>query len=558
MRFPASARNLLVDAKITSNLLDYEQGRRGEPDHMVYSIQRGRFVKDSKWHEFGVGFGKTLGVVSEEEPAFWMAEWPKPVEANTIVLSGVYPNQPQPDTCWSIELRREGKWAVHARGKGGWFDSGRYVWGGKGHEPLRCDGLRVNVFSPDDQTPLKSIHFRGEEGVSWVVADLPLLEARIAPLSKPVLVGTPVRFTGKASLGDIETFTWDFGGGKTARGVEVEHAFATDGIVQVKLSVSDGKHHDTRAAIVRVHTPETRHVPQVFLDTDQKNEVDDQHYFAYALFSELDVLGINSVHHGGGQEPTNYAEILNVLDLAKQSGLPAHREPLVFRGANRRLDVPASGAWHDTTPIITDASEGILAAARGASPANPLWVVPVGPGTNAASAILQARAEGLDLADRMKVMWLGGSKKAITGEFNGNNDPWSMYVVAHSGIETWIVPAPVGGRIRMDVRKEANLYADTPLGNYLRKIVPKRNKALYDPSALAAIISMRLGLDWLTEVEPVTIAGPKGDYRWTKTDAATSVRVIRQIDVDAMKRDIFDTMKGKPSRLIGIPPEKSD
>jgi inosine-uridine nucleoside N-ribohydrolase len=108
--------------------------------------------------------------------------------------------------------------------------------------------------------------------------------------------------------------------------------------------------------------------------------------------------------------------------------------------------VPQSGKWDDTQPIVTDASEAILSAARGASPANPLWVVPVGPGTNVASAILQARAQGLRLDDRMRVMWLGGSNNAITGEFNGDNDPWSMYVVAQSGIETWIVPAPVGAR----------------------------------------------------------------------------------------------------------------
>jgi inosine-uridine nucleoside N-ribohydrolase len=193
---------------------------------------------------------------------------------------------------------------------------------------------------------------------------------------------------------------------------------------------------------------------------------------------------------------------------------------------------------------------------RGASPAHPVWVVPVGPGTNVASAILQARAEGLDLKDRMKVMWLGGSNHAITGEFNGNNDPWSMFVVCQSGLDTWIVPAPVGGRIKMDVRKEADLYADHPLGRYLATIVPKRNKSLYDPSCLAAILSMRLGLGWLQAVEPVNVAGPKGGYRWTQTDAPTSVRVVRQIDTAAMKRDIFDTLKGTPRRLIGAPAKK--
>ena len=558
LRLPASVANLLLDAKASGNLEGFKQGLRGAPDQMIYDLQRRAFAKPSQHHEYGVGFQKELGVVPEDKPALWMAEWPKPVQANLIVLSGVYPNQPQPETCWKIERRRDGNWLTHASGKGGWYDGGRYVWGGPGGEPVTLDALRVSVFSKDAQSPLKSLHFRGEEGVSWIVANLAALkgapvEARIEPLKAPVMVGQPVEFSERGSVGKIASRKWDFGDGASAEGATARHAFAKAGVYKVTLTVVDGDYTDDCPLLLRVHTPETLHVPQVHLDTDQKNEVDDQHYFGYGLFGELDVLGINSIHHGGGQEPTNYAEILNVLDLAKTSGLAKERVPYVFRGANQRLAVPASGKWEDTVPVVTDASRAILGAARGASPANPVWVVPVGPGTNVASAILQARAEGLELKDRLKVMWLGGSNAAITGEFNGDNDPWSMFVVAQSGLETWIMPAPVGGRIRMDVTKEADLYPANPLGDYLKKIVPKHSKSLYDPSCLSAIISQRLGLGWVKQAEPVTVGGPKEGYRWTKTDQPTPVRVIRQIDQEAMKRDVFDTLKGKPTRLIGQP-----
>jgi len=556
------------------------------------------------------------------------------VQANLIVLSGVYPNQPQPNTAWKIELRRAGGWTTHARGAGGWYDRGRYVWGGRGTEPIRFDALRVSVFSKDEKTPIKSIHFRGEEGVSWIVANLapihaqlvlprsrvravqeaqfsaeallgdvkswewrfgdgakasgrqvghtfarpgscevtldfstdehsaqlketvivnPPVEARITPLTRPVMAGDPVQLAGDASIGEIKDYTWDFGDDGTATGQSAKHTFAKPGIYKVALTVSDGEYTDECLAIVRAHTDETLHVPQVVLDTDQKNEVDDQHYTGYGVFGELDLLGENSVHHGGGQEEMNYREILHVLDLARQSGAPQHRIPVVFRGADRPLEVPPSGDWRDTRFAATEASEAILAAARGASPSNPVWAVPVGPGTNVAVAILQARVEGLELKDRLRVMWLGGSDDAITGEFNGNNDPWGTYVVTQSGLETWVMPAPVGGRVRMDKRTEADLYAENPLGQYLREITPARSKSLFDPACLAAIISERLGLGWVKETEPVTVAGPDGGYRWTKTDRPTTVRVIRQIDQEAMKTDIFDTMKGKPTRLIGVP-----
>jgi hypothetical protein len=377
-------------------------------------------------------------------------------------------------------------------------------------------------------------------------------QARIAPLTAPVMVGQPVTLDGRGSTIAEADFAWDFGDGSQAQGKRAEHVFQKPGIRKITLTVSDGKHKHVGMAIVRVHTQQTLRIPPVHLDTDQKNEQDDQHYFGYALFSELDVLGVNSVHHGGGQEPVNYREILHVLELAQRSGLPEDREPFIFRGADFRLTPPESGKWYDTEPEVSDASEAILASARGAAPTNPVWVVPVGPGTNVASAILQAHAEGLELKDRLRVMWLGGSNNAIVREFNGNNDPWSMYVVAQSGVETWIVPAPVGARVAIDKRTEGHLYADHPLGQYLKQLVPAKHKALYDASTLSSIISLRLDLGWIKEVERVTIAGPDQEYAWTPSDDPNAVHVIREIDQQAMQRDLFDTMKGKPTRLIGV------
>jgi chitodextrinase len=633
-RVPSSASNLLLTAKITGNLDRYDKGLRGAPDHVVWDLVARRFTQASQWHEYGVGFGADLGIVPEADPAWWMAEWPEPVEANLIILGGVYPNQPQPRTAWKIEVRRMGEWQEQARGVGGWYDRGRYVWGGPGAEPIALDALRVSVFSKDDQTPLTSTHFRGEAGLSWVVASvspidasiersrgpvratrrvtftglplageiaswrwdfgdgtraegqtvehafaepgafevrltvsdgehaavareavevLPPVEVLIAPLTAPVMAGEVVRFRGEARLGKIAQWTWDFGDGGSAKGQRAEHAFAEPGIYMVRLEASEREHSDTCLAIVRADAPGTLDVPQVVLDTDQKNEQDDQHYFGYALFSELDVPAVNSVHHGGGQEPINYGELVHVLDLARQSGLPDTRVPLLFHGANERLAVPAGGQWEDTAPIITEASEAILAAARGASPTNPVWVVPVGPGTNVASAILQAREQGLDLRNRVRVMWLGGSGSSVTHEFNGNNDPWSMYVVAQSGLETWIMPAPVGARVAIDKRTEGDLYAEHPLGQYLKAIVPAGNKPLFDPSCLSAIISERLGLGWVKATEWVTVAGPDEDYAWTRSEEPTSVRVIREIGQEAMKQDIFRTIKGSPTKLVGVP-----
>jgi PKD repeat protein len=632
-RISETARNLLLDAKVSGNVESFGKGLRGAADHMIFNLQTRAFAKASQWHEYGVGFGEDLGVVGEGRPVWWMAEWPRPVQINLIALSGTYDNQSQPDTGWKIEFRREGQWTIHARGVGGWYDRGYYIWGGPGTEPLTMDALRVSVFSRDDETPIKSVHFRGEPGKSWIAAycppiaarivaptspiratepvefsAVPLLgeiqtwswdfgddeqatgrtvshvfrrtgevevglqfsngehtdrvrrtvtvrspvEARIVPLTKAAMAGRPVAFSADGSFGRISEYQWDFGDGGRAAGRQHQHVFAKPGTYKVTLTVTDGKYADACLALVRVHTEQTVRLPQLLLDTDAKNEQDDQHYLGYALFSELDILGINSTHHGGGQEPVNYAEIQHVIELSRQSGLSEQRVPFVFRGANERLTVPESGRWEDTEPIPTEASEAILAVARGASLDNPVWIVPVGPGTNPASAILQARREGFELKDRIRIIWLGGSNNEIVNEFNGNNDPWSMYVVCRSGIETWIMPAPVGARVAINKVTEGHLYADHPLGRYLESIVPARNKALYDASCLSAIISEHLGLGWVKETEPVVVAGPQNGYRWTRTEQPTPVRVIRQIDQKAMQMDLFNSMKGRPTRLSGV------
>ncbi|MGD8499433.1 MAG: PKD domain-containing protein, partial [Phycisphaerales bacterium] len=241
VRIPEWTHNLLVDAKVTGNLQSYSKGLRGAPDHVIYDLRQRRFVKSSQWHEYGVGFGQDLGAIREGRAAWWMAQWPQPIEANLIVLSGVYENQPQPQTAWKIELRSGGKWSTHARGIGGWYDRGRYVWGGPATKPILFDAIRVSVFSKDGRTPLKSVHFRGEERISWIVACCPPIDAEMQLPRWPVRAAVPVQFDATALLGKIQSWSWDFGDGEKASGKSVTHAFDSAGTFEVGLEFSDGK-----------------------------------------------------------------------------------------------------------------------------------------------------------------------------------------------------------------------------------------------------------------------------------------------------------------------------
>jgi len=228
LRLTRSARNQLVAAKFSGNLESFDKGLRGQTDDLVFNLRRGCFLKPSPWHEYGVGFGRTLGVVPEARPAFWMAEWDKPVTANLIVLSGTYPNQPQPATGWKIELRRHGRRVTRARGVGGWYNCGRYVWGGGDTAAVEFDAIRVSVFSKDAETPLRRTHFRGEPGLSWIVARLPPVDACIETprLPIPIRAGERTVLAARTLSGAVRQWRWDFGDGRTGRGQQIVHTFS--------------------------------------------------------------------------------------------------------------------------------------------------------------------------------------------------------------------------------------------------------------------------------------------------------------------------------------------
>ncbi len=170
---PKDTKNLLRDAQISTNVDRFDAGKRGQPRDLIYLPETQKFLANSQWHEIGVGGGADLGVLTEDNAVTWTAAWQQPISVNFITLSGTYPNQPQPNTAWAIEAKIDGKWQTLERGIGDWYNSGRYVWGWPGAVGITMEALRVRIFSPDEKTPVRSIHFRGEEGFSWFVGNLP-------------------------------------------------------------------------------------------------------------------------------------------------------------------------------------------------------------------------------------------------------------------------------------------------------------------------------------------------------------------------------------------------
>ena len=67
---------------------------------------------------------------------------------------------------------------------------------------------------------------------------------------------------------------------------------------------------------------------------------------------------------------------------------------------------------------------------------------------------------------------------------------------------------------------------------------------------ISTVIGDHLGKKWLTEVEPARVLGPEQDYAWEHVEGETAVRIIRDIDEAAMKKDFFNTLNGQATRLF--------
>ena len=128
------------------------------------------------------------------------------------------------------------------------------------HPEVR-DGLVSPTLSDEQQTGT----------VRDTIRVLPPVQVDIVPLTGPVKAGQKVEFSALAASGAPTSYAWDFGDGQSATGAKVTHAFIKPGFYPVKVTAAEGRITDDCLALVRAHTTDTLHIPQVLLDTDAKN-----------------------------------------------------------------------------------------------------------------------------------------------------------------------------------------------------------------------------------------------------------------------------------------------
>jgi len=278
---------------------------------------------------------------------------------------------------------------------------------------------------------------------------------------------------------------------------------------------------------------------RIILDTDAKNEADDQYAVVHALLSDsLDVRALIAAHFGTHRGPDSMrasrAELDLLLDLTALTG-----QVPVADGA------PAAMSVADV-PCDSPGARTIIAESLLATPEDPLYIGFLGPLTDMAAALL------LDphLAGRpVVVIWIGGEGydgvDSTSGlEFNLGNDIIAANVVLDSGIEFWQVPRPVFSQVCVGYAElEERLRGSSRLADYLIDQLLEWNSR-YHPAPIESrslgdspVVGLMLHPTAATfRTLPAPRFGPDGGYL---PGGGHPIRVVESIDTRFLLEDMF-------------------
>lgn len=276
---------------------------------------------------------------------------------------------------------------------------------------------------------------------------------------------------------------------------------------------------------------------RVIINTDAKNEADDQYAIVQALLSpRFDNRGLIAAHFGTARTEhsmaESYDEIVKLLDLM------SFPKALAFHGAPYAMSDPRTSVESEGARLIIE--EAMKEDDR------PLYVLFLGPLTDMAFAyLLEPR-----IAGRLTCIWIGGGQYPEGGrEFNLENDIDSARVVFNSEMPVWQIPKNVYHQVIVSLAELEHRVAPCgELGKYLFDQLAEWN---HSPQALA---STRTGEYWCLGDSPavgVLLFPHLFDYDWVQapfiSDQMTyiqnkqnrPIRVFSRIDSRYIMEDLY-------------------
>jgi purine nucleosidase len=274
---------------------------------------------------------------------------------------------------------------------------------------------------------------------------------------------------------------------------------------------------------------------RLILNTDAKNEADDQYTIVHALLTPtFDFHGIIPAHFGSIKSKTSlrdsHDEVMKILDLMDLKD-------------RVRVEPGAEGSMPDeTTPMASAGARLIIEEGMKEDP-RPLYVAFLGPLTDMAAALLME--PGLNERN-ICVVWIGGGQWPVGGrEYNLSNDIHAANVVMKSKVQLWQIPMPV---YRMMAVSYAELmervYDKGAIGKYLVEQLidwnlrmhagPIEHRSLGDTPALSVILNPNGGIsEWLPAPEFNSL------MNYVHTGANRPIKVYHSIDVRYILEDFY-------------------
>jgi inosine-uridine nucleoside N-ribohydrolase len=278
---------------------------------------------------------------------------------------------------------------------------------------------------------------------------------------------------------------------------------------------------------------------RIIIDTDAKNEADDQFAIVHALLSpSLEVRGLIAAHFGVSRSDRSMEESREEIDLLLQL-MGLEQQVTVANGA-------PSGIPDQQTPRDSAGAQLIIAESKLASTEEPLFVAFLGSLTDMASAILLDPS----IVDReVVVVWIGGvgygGVETYPGvEFNLRNDIAAANVVYDSGITVWQVPSNVYSQVSVSYTElEEKIGGTSKLADYLINQTvewnrtywpePIESRSLGDSPAISLLLYPRGGN---FRIVPAPRFGQEGHYL---PGSGHPIRVVESIDVRFLLEDMF-------------------
>lgn len=280
-------------------------------------------------------------------------------------------------------------------------------------------------------------------------------------------------------------------------------------------------------------------IVRVIVDTDAKNEADDQFAVVQAMLSpKFEQVGYIAAHYGRGKCPNamenSYKELETIFDL-----MGFEKEGMLYHGAKHAMP-------DKKTPVPSEGAELIIREAM-KNDDRPLYVLFLGTLTDLASAYLMEPR----IAKRMTAIWIGGGRYPNGGEeYNLGNDIHAANVMFASPMEMWQIPRNAYQMMNVSLAElELKVAPCGKIGHYLLK---QLNEHAHEAGPRAS--AYRTGEFWSLGDNPavgVLLNEQRFDYDWIQAPSVSAdmsyvqtglnrpIRVYRSIDSRMILEDLF-------------------